>query len=142
MLQRCVTGSGGYNVAWPTWDKAENDLLAKGIQPATLNWPERARTWFFGHGGTLNPETGKCVYTKAQLATPVKNIQDAIQAVQEGKFHPDREKDELSHGLGNPEHPGVTRGTSGSVPWKVGFPDSRDTYRSRGRKKKEDADRL
>ena len=45
-----VTGSGGYKVAQPTWDKAENDLLAKGIQPATLNWPERARTWFFGHG--------------------------------------------------------------------------------------------
>jgi hypothetical protein len=137
-----VTGSGGYKVARPTWDKAENDLLDKGIHPETLNWPERARTWFFGHGGTLHPETGKCVYTKAQLATPVKNIQDAIQAVQEGKFHPDREKDELSRALGNPEHPGRTRGTSGSVPWKVGFPDSRDTYRSRGRKKKEDADRL
>ena len=80
-LYHHVTGSGGYKVARPTWDKAENDLLAKGIEPATSTWPEWARTWFFGHGGTLHPETGKCVYTKAQLATPVKNIQDAIQDV-------------------------------------------------------------
>ena len=36
-LYHHVTGSGGYKVARPMWDKAENDLLAKGIQPATLN---------------------------------------------------------------------------------------------------------
>jgi len=136
-----VTGSGGYKVARPTWDKAENDLLAKGIQPATLNWPERARTWFFGHGGTLDPETGKCVYTKEQLETPITKIQEAIKDVQEGRFHPDREKDVLSRALGNPEHPGRTRGTAGSVPWVHGFPDSTG-YRSRGRKKKEEADRM
>ena len=69
-----VAGSGGYKVARPTWEKAENDLLDKGIHPTKLNWPERARTWFFGHGGTLHPVTGKCVYTKSQLATPVKLI--------------------------------------------------------------------
>jgi len=101
-----VTGSGGYKVARAMWDKAENDLLAKGIQPATLNWPERARTWFFGHGGTLDPETGKCVYTKEQLETPLIKIQEAIKDVQGGRFQPDREKDELSRALGNPEHPG------------------------------------
>ena len=103
-----VTGSGGYKVARPTWDKSENDLLAKGIQPETLNWPEWARTWFFGHGGTLDPESGKCVYTKEQLETPIIKIQEAVQDVQEGRFHPDREKDELSCALRNPEHPGRT----------------------------------
>jgi hypothetical protein len=36
-LYHHVTGSGGYKVARPTWDKAEKDLLAKGIEPATLN---------------------------------------------------------------------------------------------------------
>ena len=65
-----------------------------------------------------------------------------MKDVQDGKFHPDREKDELSRALGNKEHKGRTRGTEGSVPWKYGFPESSDTYRSRGRKKKEDADRL
>jgi hypothetical protein len=101
-----VTGSGGYSKAWPTWDKAEQDLLAKGVQPAILHWPDRARTWFFRVGGTLDPETGKCVWTKAQLAIPVMKLEEAIQAAQEGRLHPDRENDELTHALGNPEHPG------------------------------------
>jgi hypothetical protein len=92
--------------------------------------------------GTLNPETGKCIYTKEQLATPVKALQAAMKDVQDGKFIPDRENNELTRAIGNAEHSGRTRGTSGSVPWKVGFPDCSDTYRSRGRKKKQDADRL
>ena len=61
--------------------------------------------------------------------------------MREGRFHTDRENDILSRALGNPEHPGRTQGTSGSVPWKYGFPES-GGYRSRVRKKKEEADRL
>ena len=137
-----TTGSGGYSKARPTWDKAEQDLLAKGVQPITLHWPDRARTWFFGVGGTLDPESGKCVFMKAQVKTPVTKLQEAINEAQEGRFHPDREKDELSKALGNLEDPGRTRGTSGCIPWKYGFPDSTDTYRSRGRKKKEEASEM
>ena len=37
--------------------------------------------------------------------------------------------------LGNPEHPGRTRGTPGSVPWKVGFPDA-GGYKSHEMRKK------
>ena len=37
--------------------------------------------------------------------------------------------------LGNPEHPGRTRGTPGSIPWKVGFPDA-GGYKSHERRKK------
>ena len=44
------TGSGGYLKTRPLWDKAEKDLLDKGVKPETLNWPDRARTWFFGIG--------------------------------------------------------------------------------------------
>ena len=54
------TGSGGYLKARPKWAKAENDLLDKVIEPETMNWPDRCRTWFFGAGGTLDPVTGKC----------------------------------------------------------------------------------
>ena len=28
-------GSGGYLKAWPLWDKAEQDLIAKGVEPDT-----------------------------------------------------------------------------------------------------------
>ena len=118
------TGSGGYLVAWPKWAKAENDLLDKGIEPETMNWPDRCRTWFFGAGGSLDPITGKFIWTNEQLDIPVKRLQQYIEAAQQGKFFPDRENDELTMALGNPEHPGRTRGTPGSVPWKAGFPDA------------------
>ena len=36
-------GSGGYGKAIPKWDKLEADLIARGIEPATANWPERSR---------------------------------------------------------------------------------------------------
>ena len=61
------TGSGGYLKDRPLWAKAENDLLDKGVKPETLNWPDRCRTWFFGVGGSLDPVTGKCVWTNEQM---------------------------------------------------------------------------
>ena len=47
----------------------------------------------------------------------------------------DRENDELTMALGNPEHPGRTRGTPGSIPWKVGFPDA-EGYKTQEKRKK------
>ena len=102
------TGSGCYLKARPLWDKAENDLIAKGVEPETLNWPDRSRTWFFGVGGTLDPETGKCVWTNEQLRIPVTKLQENITAAQQGTFVADRENDKLTQALGNPEHPGRT----------------------------------
>ena len=43
--------------------------------------------------------------------------------------------------LGNPEHPGRTRGTPGSIPWKVGFPDA-GGYKTHKRRKKLEQDQL
>jgi hypothetical protein len=135
------TGSGGYLKARPLWDKAENDLLDKGIQPQTLRWPDRSRTWFFGVGGTLDPETGDCIWTNEQLRTPVTKLKKYIAMAQEGTFVPDRDNDELTMALGNPEHPGRTRGTPGSVPWKVGFPNA-GGYKRHDRKKKQEQTEL
>ena len=53
-------GSGDYLKTRTLWDKAEQDLIAKEVEPETLHWPDRCRTWFFGAGGTLDRETGKC----------------------------------------------------------------------------------
>ena len=98
----------GYLKSRPLWDKAENDLIAKGVEPETLNLPDCSRTWFFRVGGTLDPETGKCVWTDEQLAIPMIKLQKCIAAAQEGTFIPDRENNELTMALGNPEHPGRT----------------------------------
>ena len=85
-------GSGGYLVARPKWAKTENDLVDKGIEPETINWPDRCRTWFFGAGGTLDPVTGKCIWTNDQMDIPVRKLQQYIEAAQQGKFFSDREK--------------------------------------------------
>ena len=83
----------------------------------------------------MDHETGKCHWTDEQLAIPMIKLQKCIAAAHEGTFVPDRENDELSEALGNAEHPGLRRGTPGSVPWKFGFPNA-SGYRSRERKRK------
>ena len=109
------TGSGGYLKARPKWAKSERDLLDKGIEPETMNWPDCCRTWFFGAGGTVDLVSGKCIWTNEQMDIPVSKLKHYIDAAQEGTFFPDREHDELTMALGNPEHPGRTRGTPVSI---------------------------
>ena len=76
----------------------------------------------------MEPLTGDCIYgPKIQLAAQRLQV---IQAAAEGTFQPDRERDELTYALGNPEHLGRTRGR-GVVPWKYGFRDYIESYRSR-----------
>lgn len=36
----------------------ETGLLERGIVPATANWPERSKHWYYAHSGTLNPSDG------------------------------------------------------------------------------------
>ena len=70
-----VMGTGGYKGARPKWEKTENDLIDKGINPETSEWAERAKSWFYGHGRKLNLETGKCIFTKnilQHLTKPLK----------------------------------------------------------------------
>ena len=133
-------GSGGYPTAIKKWNKMEADLLAKGIRPESLEWGERAKNWFFGHGGTLDQETGKCVYG-ARLQEAAERLFYAQRATASGAFRPNREKDELTYAIGTIEHGGRTRG-KGSVSWEHGFPQDRPSYRSRQRKKEEEAQRL
>ena len=67
-------GQGGYKLAKPKWEKMEQDLFDKGITPATINWPEHSRNWYYAHGGSLDPETGACIFGQ--------NIQQVIQRLQ------------------------------------------------------------
>jgi hypothetical protein len=52
---------------------------------------------------------------------------------------PNREKDELTYVLQTLEHPRRTRG-KGLVSWRHGFPKDAATYRSRQRRKDEEAE--
>src|SRR5664279_2347992 len=134
-LYHHVLGTGVYKSAVPKWDQTEDALIAKGITPATHDWPVRSRNWLLSHGASYDTQTGDIIGKKA-IAKPHKELVTAITEVREGKFHPERENDELTKALGNPEHTGRTRGYGPSVPWKTGFPDYRESYRSRSRAKK------
>ena len=119
----------------------ETDILAMGITPQSLNWPKRAKNWFFAHGGRLDLETGKLVHgPKLERAT--QRFSYALQAKAIGAFRPNREKDELTYAIGTAEHSGRTRGLGRNISWEHGFPNDRDTYRSRQRRKDEEAARI
>ena len=68
-------------------------------------------------------------------------LEVALKAVSEGNFKSDREKDELTYALGTPEHTGRVRGM-GVVLWKHGFSGDIETYRSRQRRKDEEAEKM
>ena len=61
----------------------------------------------------------------------VQKIAQIQAQVTEGSFVPDREHDILTKALGNPEHPGRTRGKGSKVPWKTEFPQDNHRYKSR-----------
>ena len=81
----------------------------------------------------MDPETGN-VSTRASLKGADDAILVAIEEARSGVFQPNRENDELTRALGNPEHPGRTRG-KGAIPWYEGFSDWNTDYRTRARKK-------
>ena len=79
--------------------------------------------------------------TSDAIREAANRLDEALKAVSEGSFKPDREKDELTYALGTPEHIGRVRGM-GVVPWKHGFSADIETYRSRSRKKAEQEDKM
>jgi len=107
-------GQGGYSTVIPKWQKMEDDLTARGIVPATFDWPQRAKHFFYAHGGSLKPEDGSLITSDA-IREAANRLDEALKAVSEGSFKPDREKDELTYALGTPEHTGRVRGM-GVVP--------------------------
>ena len=64
----------------------------------------------------------------------------AIDETQQGTFQPQRENDELTRALKNPEHPGRTRGI-GVVPWKVSWTGD-SSYKTHRKSKAEQKKKL
>jgi len=131
-------GAGGYKEAIPKWDRKDQELLAKGIEPEWIrdDWELRARNWFLAHGGSYDEQTGDLLCSDG-LRIPRENWKRVVKEIKEGtrKFTPDREKDLLTLVLGNEEHGGRTRGFGPSCPWWLGFAKDQETYRSRARAK-------
>jgi hypothetical protein len=132
-------GPGGYKLSVPKWEAMEADLRAKGITLGTEGWPERAKHWWYAHGGYLHPETGMCTH-REKTFIPTQKLIDAMAEAAAGLYRVDRENDELTRALGNPEHTGRTRGKGAGVPWKEGFSQHEDLYGYKSRKRKKDRD--
>ena len=91
----------------PKWEAFENKLHEKGIIPQIDDWPDRSKFWLFAHGAGLDPDTGLIVAKgkwKERIERVVTKLVNAIDLVRKGTFVPDREDDEVTLALGNPEH--------------------------------------
>jgi hypothetical protein len=122
-------GRGAYAFAIPKWRKMEEDLLAQGTVPAVVDWPERVKNCYYTHGGTINSEDGTLDYPPS-LREAALEILKTVEDVRTGKVKVDREIDELTMALQNPEHLGHCR-VFGVVPWKFTFRGDIATYQSR-----------
>ena len=83
-------------------------------------------------GGGVGPEDRQCFDEGKSEGNDA--ILVAIEEAPSGVFHPNRENEELTRALGNPEHSGRTRG-KGAILWYEGFSDWNTDYRTRARKK-------
>jgi hypothetical protein len=107
-------GRGGYAFAIPKWRRMEENLLAQGTILAVVDWPERVKNWYYAHGGTINSEDGTLDYPLS-LRETVLEILKIIEDLRAGRVKVDREFDELTMALKNPEHLGRCR-SFGVVP--------------------------
>ena len=82
--------------------------LDRGIRPATWEWPDRSKWWLFANGVTLNQTDGTLVVPR-NMEEVACDLDTAIDEAKQGKFQPQRENDELTRALKNPEHPGRAR---------------------------------
>ena len=82
-------------------------MIDVGVTLKTLGWPDRCRTWFYVHGGKLDPKTWEII-VQAILKKASDALLDAIEEARMGAFQPDRENDELTHALKNPKDLGQT----------------------------------
>src|ERR1041385_5658461 len=73
-------GTGGYKSASPKWDAFEKKLIDAGVTPVTIYFPPRCRSWFFGHGGKLDPKTGK-VIIKTRSEEHTSELQSRLHPV-------------------------------------------------------------
>lgn len=118
----------------------KDDLIARGIVPYTLEWPERAKNWFYVHGSRLNPKDGSIVFEN-EIREAATRHDDFVKKTTNGSFVPNQERDELTMALQNPKHHGRCQG-KGLIPWKYAFREHIESYRSRQRSKADQARHL
>ena len=85
--------------------------MDRGIRPATWEWSDRSKWWLFANGVTLNQLDGTLV-VPGHMQEVSHDLVTAIDEAQQRTFQSQRENDELTRALKNPEHPGRARDIS------------------------------
>jgi hypothetical protein len=101
----------------------EEDLQAQGTIPTVYDWPERVKNWYYAHGSTINSEDDTLDYPPS-LREAALEILKTIEDVRAGRVKVDREMDELTMVLKNPEHQDV----AGATGWYNGNLPSGETF--------------
>ena len=78
--------------------------MDRGIRPVTWEWSDRSKWWLFANGVSLNPTDGTLVIP-GNMEEVAHDLVTAIDEAKQGTFQPQRENDELTRALKNPEHP-------------------------------------
>ena len=93
--------------------------MNRGIRPATWDWLDRSKWWLFANSVTLIQLDGTLVVPE-HMQEVSRDLVTTIDEARQGTFQTQRENDELTKALKNPEHPGQARGI-GVVPWEVAW---------------------
>jgi hypothetical protein len=129
-------GTGGYQRQVPKWRQEEAAKKMVGLSVLSEQVGERSTNWICARK-PKETETGVS-FEDPILDKASKSIFAVAGMQQEGMFIPRRERDILSVGLGNPEHPGRVRGISSKEGWKDGFgPQWKNEYKKRDRYKEQ-----
>ena len=79
--------------------------MDRSIRSATWDWLDRSKWWLFANGVTLNQLDGTLV-VPGHMQEVSHDLVTARDEAQQETFQPQRDNDELTWALKNPEHLG------------------------------------
>ena len=109
-------GTGGYKRQVPKWTQEDAEKKAAGLPTLSEQLGERTANWIRARK-PRETESGVS-FDDPTVEEAAKNIYAIAAKQSQGTFKPQRERDILTAGLGNPEHPGHVRGISSKEGWK------------------------
>ncbi|RLN15652.1 hypothetical protein C2845_PM02G13250 [Panicum miliaceum] len=128
------SGAGGYDGMIPHWRREEEERKKAGLPDLFEGIEERSKYWCLAP----RPKNrgGKVVFENPTTAEIYERLEKIVEDQKQGRFQPDREKDQLTTAIGTPEHSGRVRGVSSSSPWKQAFAND-PGYKKRDHYKKD-----
>jgi hypothetical protein len=123
-------GPGGYEAKQAVFRKLDEAVKTFG-DPKKMKLKElkkHLKQWIYAR----SVDSSDLKFAK-ETEEAVSRILKCVEDSENGVFTPSRERDELSIGLGNPEHTGRTRGLGKLVTWKKEFTEDINMYKKHGR---------